>query len=177
MPIGEFESKLVEAARNSRLLLMDCDGILTDGRLYYGEAGESMKVFDVRDGLGIVRWHEAGFTSGIISGRNSPIVERRASELRMGFVRQGVDDKVAAANSILEECGVSFEEAIYIGDDLPDIDLIRAAGIGVAVADAAEEVRRAADFVTRAKGGHGAVRELIDSLIRIKAEKMIAQDR
>ena len=150
------------------MLLFDCDGVLTDGRLYYGESGEVLKVFDVRDGLGIVRWHEAGLVSGIISGRNSPIVERRAGELRMRFVRQGVEDKLAVASQIFVECGVSPDEVVYVGDDLPDIPLIKAVGIGVAVADAAAEVRDAADLVTQAPGGRGAVRELIDLLIVAK---------
>lgn len=159
------DAKLAEAARKARLLLMDCDGVLTDGRLYYGEAGEALKVFDVRDGLGIVRWHEAGFASGIISGRRSPIVDRRAAELGIRFVRQGIKDKMRAAAEIFDEYGASAAETIYIGDDLPDLELIGAVAIGVAVADAVEEVRDAADIVTNAPGGRGAVRETIDRIL------------
>jgi YrbI family 3-deoxy-D-manno-octulosonate 8-phosphate phosphatase len=159
----------IRAVRRARLLLLDCDGVMTDGRLYYGESGEALKVFDVRDGLGIVRWHESGFTSGIISGRNSPIVARRASELGMRIVRQGITDKLSAAAEIFAEYGVTAEEAIFVGDDLPDIELIRTVGLGVAVADAAEEVRSAARFVTRSEGGRGAVRELIDLVLSLKS--------
>ena len=98
------------AAKRARLLLLDCDGVLTDGRLYFGESGEALKAFDVRDGLGIVRWYEAGFASGIISGRDSPIVERRASELRMRFVRQSVNDKMAAAAQVVNLQAGEFRE-------------------------------------------------------------------
>jgi 3-deoxy-D-manno-octulosonate 8-phosphate phosphatase (KDO 8-P phosphatase) len=165
----DIPDELRHAAQRVRLLLLDCDGVLTDGRLYFGESGEALKAFDVRDGLGIVRWHEAGFASGIISGRGSPIVERRASELRMRFVRQSVNDKMAVAAEIFAECGISAEEAIYVGDDLPDIDLMRAVGLGVAVADAAAEARDAALYITRSKGGRGAVRELIDLILSAKS--------
>src|SRR5687768_11436101 len=106
MPRYDIPDALISAAGRVRLLLLDCDGVLTDGRLYYGESGEALKAFDVRDGLGIVRWHEAGFASGIISGRDSPIVARRASELGMQFVRQGVKDKMAAAAEIFAEYGI-----------------------------------------------------------------------
>lgn len=161
-------AKLIEAARDVRLLLMDCDGVLTDGRLYYGEAGEAFKVFDVRDGLGIVKWNEAGFASGIVSGRSSPVVNRRAEELRIRFVEQGVDDKMAAAAKIFEACGISAAETVYVGDDLPDIELIEFVGLGIAVADAVQAVRDAANYVTEAPGGRGAVREVIDLLLAAK---------
>ena len=164
----EMSDELRSAARRVRLLLLDCDGVLTDGRLYYGESGEALKVFDVRDGLGLVHWHEAGFESGIISGRDSPIVARRAADLGMRFVRQGINDKIKAAYEIFVESGVSPEEAAYVGDDLPDIELISKVGFGVSVADAVEEVRDSALYVTRSEGGRGAVRELIDLILWAK---------
>ena len=164
----EIPDELVSAARRARLLLLDCDGVLTDGRLYYGESGEALKAFDVRDGLGLVRWHEAGFLSGIISGRDSPIVSRRASELGMRFVRQGTKDKTAAAAEIFAESGITAEETIYVGDDLPDIELIRAVGVGIAVADAVQEVRNSARHVTHSGGGRGAVREVVDLILSLK---------
>lgn len=164
----DIPEELRSAARRVRLLLLDCDGVMTDGGLYYGESGEALKVFDVHDGLGVVRWHEAGFESGIISGRNSPIVSRRAADLGIRFVRQGVRDKVPAAAEVFAECEVSPKEVAYLGDDLPDIELIREVGLGVAVADAAEEVRSTALYVTRSKGGRGAVRELIDLILAAK---------
>jgi 3-deoxy-D-manno-octulosonate 8-phosphate phosphatase (KDO 8-P phosphatase) len=149
-----------------KLLLMDCDGVLTDGRLYYSASGEEMKVFHVRDGHGIVEWHRAGNRSGIISGRRSSAVEMRAKELGIEFVYQGVSDKVAALREILRLANVDAGEVAFIGDDIPDIDVMRAVGFSVAVGDAADEVKQAADLVTNAAGGHGAVREAIDHLLR-----------
>ena len=154
-----------EAARKVRLLLMDCDGVLTDGRLYFGESGEALKVFDVQDGLGIVRWHREGNHSGIITGRSSPIVDKRAAELGMQYVVQGSKDKLWDARAICDELGFGFSETAYIGDDLPDIDLIEAVGLGVATSNAVEPVKAAANYVTSNPGGRGAVREVIELLI------------
>jgi 3-deoxy-D-manno-octulosonate 8-phosphate phosphatase (KDO 8-P phosphatase) len=166
MMLGSFDDpKLIEAATKVRLLLMDCDGVLTDGRLFYGESGEALKVFDVQDGLGIVNWRREGNHSGIISGRSSPIVEKRAAELGIQFVIQGSKEKLWDARTICDELGLGFSETAYIGDDLPDIDLIRAVGLGVAPSNARGEVKSAADFVTKSPGGRGAVRELIDILL------------
>jgi 3-deoxy-D-manno-octulosonate 8-phosphate phosphatase (KDO 8-P phosphatase) len=159
------DPKLIEAAQRVRLLLMDCDGVLTDGRLYYGESGEALKVFDVQDGLGIVRWHREGNHSGIISGRSSPIVEKRAAELGIQFVIQASKEKLWDARTICDELGLGFSETAYIGDDLPDIELIRAVGLGVATSNARDEAKCAADFVTKSSGGRGAIREVIDVLL------------
>lgn len=161
----EIESK----ACGIKLLLMDCDGVLTDGRLYFSASGEELKVFDVKDGQGLVLWHKAGFSSGIISGRKSEIVETRARELGIGFVHQGVEDKLIAFLAVLAEAAVSDPmEVAYIGDDIGDIPLLKKVGLPVAVADAVEEAKEAAMFVTQAKGGRGAVRELTDLLLRAK---------
>ena len=154
-----------EAARKVRLLLMDCDGVLTDGRLYYGESGEELKVFDVQDGLGIVRWHREGNHSGLISGRSSPIVDKRAKELGMQFVVQGSKDKLWDARTICDELGLGFSETAYIGDDLPDVELIGAVGFGVAVSNAVAGVKAAAVYMTSNSGGRGAVREVIELLL------------
>lgn len=149
-----------------RLLLMDCDGVLTDGRLYYSPSGEEMKAFHVRDGHGIVEWHKAGNISGIISGRRSSAVEKRAKELGIEFVYQGVSDKLAALAEILSLADLDPSEAAFIGDDIPDIDVMRAVGFSIAVGDAADEVKQAADMVTNAAGGRGSVREAIGHLLR-----------
>ncbi len=148
---------------------MDCDGVLTDGRLYFGASGEELKVFDVRDGQGLVNWHRAGFRSGIISGRNSSIVERRAAELGIEFVLQGVADKAAAFVEVVSAAGSAAEETAFIGDDIGDLPAMALAGFAVAVSDAADEVRAAADHVTTRPGGRGAVRELIDLLLNAEA--------
>jgi 3-deoxy-D-manno-octulosonate 8-phosphate phosphatase (KDO 8-P phosphatase) len=160
----EFQDR----ARNIQLLIMDCDGVLTDGRLYFGPGGEELKVFFVRDGHGLVAWHNAGFSSGIISGRNSPIVQTRAMELGIEFVQQGIRDKKAAFRQMTADAGVTPEQVAFIGDDTPDLQLMPLVGLSVAVGDAHETVRETAEYVTRMPGGRGAVRELIDLLLDAK---------
>ena len=146
---------------------MDCDGVLTDGRLYFSASGEEMKVFDVRDGQGIVSWHKAGFKSGIISGRGSrEIIQRRADELGIEFVRTSSSDKVKDCEEIAASIGVDLSDVAFIGDDLGDIGVMRRVGFSVAVADAVSEVQEVASHVTHARGGRGAVREVIDLLLR-----------
>jgi 3-deoxy-D-manno-octulosonate 8-phosphate phosphatase (KDO 8-P phosphatase) len=145
---------------------MDCDGVLTDGRLYFSARGEEMKVFDVRDGQGIVLWHKAGFKSGIISGRDSgEIIQRRADELGIEFVRATSSDKVGDFEDIILSLGIGPESVAYIGDDVGDVELMKRVGFAVAVADAVEETKGVAAYVTIAKCGRGAVREVIDMLL------------
>jgi len=156
-------------ASGVKLLLLDCDGVLTDGRLYFTAGGEEMKVFDVRDGQGLVSWHAAGFGSGIISGRKSDIVDLRAKELGIGFVHQGVEDKQTAFLAILSEAYITDPlEVAYVGDDIGDIPIMKKVGLPIAVADAVGEVKAAASLVTVASGGRGAVREITDLLLRAK---------
>ena len=157
-----------ERSKRVKLLLMDCDGVLTDGRLYFSENGEELKTFHVRDGQGIVSWHRAGFKSGIISGRNSRIVEVRAAELGIEFVRQGVSDKSAVCRELARLAGVDLDEVAFVGDDSPDVELMKAVGFACAVADAVDEVKEAAHFKTKTKGGRGAVREVADLLLAAK---------
>ena len=147
---------------------MDCDGVLTDGRLYFSERGEELKVFHARDGQGIVNWHKAGFRSGIISGRNSPIVEMRAKQLGIEFIWQGRNEKISAFNEILAVANVAADEVAFIGDDTPDAFVMPLVGLAVAVGDAHAEVKAAAHHITEQKGGRGAVRELIDFLLEAK---------
>lgn len=152
-----------------KLLLMDCDGVLTDGKLYFSASGEELKVFNVRDGQGIVMWHKAGFRSGIITGRDAePIIKKRADELGIHYLRARSEDKINDFNEILADAGVLAEEAAFIGDDIGDMGLLNRVGLPVAVADAVEEVKQAAMFVTRQNGGAGAVREVIDLLLAAK---------
>ncbi len=155
-------------AKKIKLLLMDCDGVLTDGRLYFTENGEEMKVFHVRDGQGLVMWHEAGFRSGIISGRNSKIVKKRATELGVHFVKQGSKDKAICFEEILAEAKVSMEEVAFVGDDVQDIIVFEKVGLPVAVADAAQEVFPYIIYKTKLAGGFGAVREVINLLLQAK---------
>jgi 3-deoxy-D-manno-octulosonate 8-phosphate phosphatase (KDO 8-P phosphatase) len=145
---------------------MDCDGVLTDGRLYFSARGEEMKVFDVRDGQGLVSWHRAGFKSGIISGRGSgEIIQRRAEELSVDFVRVSSTDKVKDFQEIVNSLGIEAKDVAYVGDDLGDIELMKLVGFAVAVADAVPQTKAVAAYVTKAQGGRGAVREVIDLLL------------
>lgn len=155
-----------ERAARIKLLLMDCDGVLTDGRIWLFDNGEEQKGFHTRDGLGIELWHRAGMKSGIISGRKSRAVERRAQGLGMSFVVQGVEQKVQAFNETLAKAGMTNEEVAFIGDDLNDIPLMLRSGLGVAVADAAVEARERAHYVTKVAGGYGAVREVIELILK-----------
>ena len=148
-----------------KLLLLDCDGVLTDGRLYFSASGEELKVFDVQDGQGIVAWIREGNLVGIISGRSSPIVERRAAELGIQFVRQGARNKLDLAKEIWAETGIDPTATAFVGDDTPDIELMQACGLGIAVANAVREVKEIADRLTTRSGGRGAVREVVDLLL------------
>ena len=153
-------------SKKIELLLVDCDGVLTDGRLYFSAAGEELKVFDVQDGYGIVAWIDSGRHVGIISGRASSIVDRRAAELGIQFVRQGVKNKLAVAREIWTAIGIGPEQTAFVGDDIPDVELMQVCGLGVAVANAVGEVKLVADHATQRQGGRGAVREVIDMLLK-----------
>lgn len=168
----KISDEILARARKVKLLLMDCDGVLTDGRLYYSEKGEEIKVFNVRDGQGIVLWHQAGFESGIISGRSSKILYRRASELGMQYVKDGSLDKAKDLKDILQLAGVALGEVAFIGDDLPDITLLKKVGFPVAVADAEKEVLPYVIYRTKSKGGHGAVREVINAILHAQNKRL-----
>jgi len=159
-------SEVQKRAARIKLLLMDCDGVLTDGRVWLFENGEEQKGFHTRDGLGIDLFHRAGLRSGIISGRTSTAVQKRAAGLGMSFVIQGCEDKRRAFAETLEQAGVEKLEVAFIGDDLNDIPLITRSGLGIAVADASLETREAADYVTQLAGGYGAVREVIELILK-----------
>ncbi|MEP6819637.1 MAG: HAD family hydrolase [bacterium] len=153
-------------ASRIKLLLMDCDGVLTDGRLWLTEDGDDQKSFNAHDGLGLTLLHRAGLKSGIISGRSSKAVARRAAELGVEFVRQGEPDKIAAFEHVLQQAGLAESEVAFVGDDLPDIPIMKRAELAVAVADALEETRLVAHYVTRARGGRGAVREVVELILK-----------
>jgi len=153
------------ALRRARALVLDVDGVLTDGRLYYGAKGEALKAFHVRDGHGIKAVAAAGVTVAIISGRKSPMVTKRARELGIRHVVQGANDKLSALTRLAAKLGVPLEHCVCVGDDTPDAPILEAAGLGIAVADAHADALAAADFATTRPGGRGAVREVCDWLI------------
>jgi len=148
------------------LILVDVDGVLTDGSIVYSNEGIESKQFHIRDGMGIRLWRNAGGRFGIITARNSHIVNLRAKELGIDIVRQGTENKAVAVSEILAELRLTPGQLCYMGDDLPDLATIHLAGLGVAVADACEEVRQAAKYVTKAHGGRGAVRETIELILK-----------
>jgi 3-deoxy-D-manno-octulosonate 8-phosphate phosphatase (KDO 8-P phosphatase) len=153
------------ALRRVQLLVLDVDGVLTDGRLHYGPKGETLKVFHVRDGHGIKQVAGAGIAVAIISGRKSTAVARRARELGIRLVVQGSNDKLAALARLAQSRGITLEQCACVGDDTPDAPILAAAGLGIAVADAHGDALAAADLVTTRRGGDGAVREVCDWLI------------
>jgi 3-deoxy-D-manno-octulosonate 8-phosphate phosphatase (KDO 8-P phosphatase) len=158
-------AQFAAALRGVRLLVLDVDGVLTDGRLLYGAKGEQLKAFHVRDGYGIKRVAEAGITVAIISGRKSAAVARRARELGIRHVTQGADDKLAALRKLAKARGITLADCACVGDDTPDAPILEAAGLGIAVADAHPDALAAANLVTTRAGGHGAVREVCDWLM------------
>ena len=160
---------VLERAGRIRLLVLDVDGVLTDGRLYLSPTGEELKVFHVRDGSGLVAVQRAGITVAIISGRDSAAVSRRAAELGIRHVRQGVVDKGAQLDRLLSELGVEPGETACVGDDTPDLPMLRRVGLAVGVADAHPALLEAAHWITRAPGGRGAVREVCDLLLSARA--------
>ncbi len=164
-----WRSKTNESICTSiELILSDVDGVLTPGDVTYNNEGIETKQFHIRDGLGIQLWQRAGYRFGIVTGRTSQIVKFRAAELNIELVRQGFANKLPVAREVADACGVSLEQVCYIGDDLLDLPVIKAVGLGVAVADAAPEVLAAAHYITDRPGGRGAVRELIEMLLKAK---------
>jgi YrbI family 3-deoxy-D-manno-octulosonate 8-phosphate phosphatase len=157
---------LDERCRPIALLLSDVDGVLTDGLIQLDNQGIESKSFHVRDGLGIKLWQKAGYQFGMLTLRSTQSLKVRAAELGIEILRQGVPDKLTALRQILAELRLTRNQVCYLGDDLPDLPVLRAVGLGVAVADACEEVREAAHYTTRQSGGRGAVREVIELILK-----------
>ncbi len=157
---------LAEKCAAIRLVLTDVDGVLTDGRIIFDNQGVESKQFHIRDGQGIRLWQQCGGQFGIVTGRSSQVVKQRAAELDIEILRQGVDDKLAVVRSICDELQLELSQVCYVGDDLPDWSAIEQVGLGVAVGDAAEELRQAADYTTSLNGGCGAMREVVELLLK-----------
>jgi 3-deoxy-D-manno-octulosonate 8-phosphate phosphatase (KDO 8-P phosphatase) len=148
------------------LILSDVDGVMTDGGIHVLDDGRQMVTFHIRDGMGVRLWREAGKRFGIVTGRNLEAIRKRAADLWLDIVRLGVDDKLPAVDALAAEFGISREQICYIGDDLLDLATIRAVGLGVAVADAVEDVRHAAKYVTSVRGGEAPVREVVELILK-----------
>ncbi len=154
-----------------RLLVLDVDGVMTDGRLHYGARGEVLKVFNVLDGHGIREARRAGVDIAVISGRRSAAVSRRCRELGIRHLYQGVGDKLAVLEALCARLDVTLGECAAVGDDAPDAPLLRAVGVAFAVLGGHASARRAAHRVTRLHGGHGAVREVCDLLVAARTRR------
>ena len=162
----EHADNIDERARKIRLLMLDCDGVLTDGRIIMLPGGDETKAFDVKDGHAMVMAQRAGLRIAIISGRKSSVVQARAKELGIAHLHEMAWVKTEPYEKILGEEGLSDQEVCYVGDDVVDIPLLRRAGLAVSVADAVEEAKRHSHFVTARAGGRGAVREVIEIILK-----------
>lgn len=153
-------------ARNIRLLVMDVDGVLTDGRMVLSDKGDELKMFHTHDGIGLALAHRAGLQTAMVTGETSPIAKARGDKLGVGTVVLGARRKGDVIDALLAETGVSAQALAYIGDDLLDVPALERAGLAVAPADAVPDVRALAHVVTKAPGGHGAVRECVELILR-----------
>lgn len=162
------ENLLEEKAAGIKLLILDVDGVLTDGRITINDRGEETKSFDVKDGLGLQLLASEGVDRVILTGRSSKVVSYRAKELGIEEVYQGAADKRSTVRRLAQEKGVQKHQVCCVGDDLPDMAVFEEAGICIAVSDAVSEVRQQADFITRNRGGQGAVREACEWILRCK---------
>jgi 3-deoxy-D-manno-octulosonate 8-phosphate phosphatase (KDO 8-P phosphatase) len=167
----QFPPAVLNRAKKIKLFLMDVDGTLTDGGVCLisppggGEILE-MKVFNAKDGAGLTLAHIMGIKTGFITGRKSPAVQQRANEVHVDYVYLGQAKKTTAFEECMQKAGVTQEETAYLGDDLPDIPLAQRAGLAIAVADAAPELKAACHFVTNARGGQGSAREVIELILK-----------
>lgn len=159
-------ANFLSAHRPIRLFVMDVDGVLTDGQLIYDSQGAESKAFCVQDGLGLTALRDYGFMLAIITGRDSPVVQRRADELGIHHVIQGRNDKAAALTELAHMLDIPLAECAYVGDDLPDVKAITIAGVGFSVANGCLQAKQAADIVTKNSGGYGAVREICELLLQ-----------
>ncbi len=166
----DYPADVYQRAQNIRLLILDVDGVLTDGRLYFDAKGEALKVFHVRDGHGLKLAQRAGIEVALLSGRRSDAAYHRARELGINRFHEGLRDKVAVLEEIMAAMGIEAFQAAMVGDDLVDLPIMSRAGLAVAVADAVPEVLAAAHWVTSLPGGHGAVRQVCDLLIKARGK-------
>lgn len=160
--------KTEDRCKKIELILSDVDGVLTDGGLIFDNQGIEIKRFHVRDGLAIKLWRRGGFKFGVLTARTSHIVKLRATELGVDIVRQGFEEKLSIAHEVAEELGLALDQVCFIGDDLPDLPVMRSVGLAITVADGCEEVQAVAHHVTKLPGGQGAVREAIEHITKAK---------
>lgn len=168
---------IIERAKKVKVLILDIDGVMTDGHIIYGIYGEELKFFDVQDGFGITLLNRAGIKSVIVTAKKSRIVKMRARDLKAAKVYHGYHDKLVPFNKILRKFRVAPEEVCFIGDDLIDIPVLKRVGFAVAVPNAVEEVKQSSHYTTSRVGGHGAVREICDLLLKSQNKWDLATSR
>ncbi|MFZ5801115.1 MAG: KdsC family phosphatase [Candidatus Omnitrophota bacterium] len=161
---------LRERLKRIKLLIMDVDGVLTDGKIVFDDQGGELKFFDVQDGLGVVLIKRVGVKTAIITAKGSKVVERRAADMQVDHLYQDAEDKTIAFRHLLEESKLKAEDACFIADELIDLPVIKLAGLAVAVKNAAPEVKRYAHYITKRNGGQGAVREVIEMILKAQGE-------
>jgi 3-deoxy-D-manno-octulosonate 8-phosphate phosphatase (KDO 8-P phosphatase) len=168
---------ITKLAISVKLLLLDVDGVLTDGKLYFGNNGEELKAFNIYDGLGIKLLQRSGVQVGIVTGRQSQLVARRAADLGITIVVQGREDKLTAIHELQKQYPFNLTEIAYMGDDLPDLTAIQSVGLGMTVANASEVIKRQANWISTHTGGNGAVREACDLIMTAQGslEKIVQQ--
>ncbi len=175
--MSDYPNNVQERARKVRMLLLDVDGVLTDGTVYMDNSGVEAKGFNIMDGLGLNLLGRAGIDIGIITGRHSAVVAHRARELNIALVVQGCRDKLAAAEEIILDRELSFEQLAFVGDDLIDLTLLKRVGLPLSVPNGAEEVRAVACHVTHKRGGRGAVREVAELILKSQGLWQAAVER
>ena len=163
--MANLEESAIQAAKKVKLLAMDCDGVLTDGSITYDENGVEYKTFNVKDGHGIVRMNKSGFITAIITARRNGTVEHRAKNLNITELYQGRKDKLPALEEIMKKYNLGYDQIAYMGDDLPDMCILKKVGLACCPADAVEEVKSVCNFISSVNGGRGAVRELCDFIL------------
>lgn len=163
-------SDAAEKLEKIKILLLDVDGVMTDGSIIYNDSGNEIKSFCVKDGLGIRLLMNAGIKTGVVTGRSSEALHHRCKNLRIEYIFDGILNKVKILDKIIEMTGIQASEIAYMGDDLPDILIMRGVGIPIAVADAHESVIETACIVTSAKGGNGAIREVCEAILKAQGQ-------
>jgi YrbI family 3-deoxy-D-manno-octulosonate 8-phosphate phosphatase len=158
--------RLEQRMQTIRLILSDVDGIMTSGGITYDNQGVETKTFHVHDGLGVKLWQRSGYRFGVITARSSHIVKLRMDELKVDLVRQGAENKLDIATEIMNELSLTPEQTCYIGDDLSDMALLQSVGLSATVSDAVAEVKKVAHLVTKSSGGRGAIRELVEAILK-----------
>lgn len=162
----EFPVELIEKAKKIKLLILDIDGVLSDNRLYYGDNGIEYKSFFTRDGHGMVMLQKSGIDIAIITGRKSPLIDKRIKDLKVKHIYQGVPDKLPHFLELVDKLGLSFDEIAYVGDDILDLPILMRVGLSMAPMDADKEVISRVDYISKFNGGQGCVREACELLLK-----------